>query len=152
MKILQEVEPTLKRLTVVATLSAPRIYADVGTRRLIPVQLMGDGMARILSLALAIASNPGGIVLVDEIENGIHHSVMEKVWKAIGAFARSYDVQLFATTHSYECIGAAYRAFESDEEDELRLFRIEHVKGQYRAVKFNRERLGRVIEFGMEII
>ena len=152
LKILQEVEPTLKRLTVVATLSAPRIYADVGTRRLIPVQLMGDGMARILSLALAIASNPGGIVLVDEIENGIHHSVMEKVWKAIGAFARSYDVQLFATTHSYECIGAAYRAFEADEEDELRLFRIEHVKGQYRAVKFNRERLGRVIEFGMEII
>lgn len=153
LKILQEVEPTLRRLTVVATLSAPRIYADIGLGRLIPVQLMGDGMSRILSLALAIASNPGGIVLVDEIENGIHHSVMEKVWRAIGAFAKSYDVQLFATTHSYECIGAAHRAFKADEEDELRLFRIERTQeGKYRSVKFDKERLGAAIDFSMEII
>ena len=90
---------------------------------------------------------------MDEIENGIHHSIMEKVWRAIGAFARSYDVQLFATTHSYECIGAAYRAFEADEEDELRLFRIERTReGKYRSVKFDRERLGAAIDFNMEII
>ncbi len=153
LKILQEVEPTLKRLSVVATSNAPRIYADVGMRRLIPVQLMGEGMSRILSLALAIASNPGGIVLVDEIENGIHHSVMEKVWKAIGAFASSYDVQLFATTHSYECIGAAYRAFESDEEDELRLFRIQRNRdGGFKAVKYDRERIGNAFEFQIGII
>ena len=121
--------------------------------RLIPVQLMGDGISRILSLALAIASNPSGIVLVDEIENGIHHSVMEKVWKALGAFALSYDVQIFATTHSYECIGAAYRAFEYDDEDELRLFRIEKDgQSKYKAVKFDRERLKSVLEFNMEVI
>ena len=111
------------------------------------------GMSRILSLALAIATVPGGIVLVDEIENGIHHSVMEKVWRAIGAFARNYDVQLFATTHSYECIGAAYRAFESDEEDELRLFRIQrNGDGGFKAVKYDRERLGGVLELRMEFI
>ena len=90
--------------------------------------------------------------MVDEIENGIHHSVMEKVWKAVGAFARSYDVQLFATTHSYECIGAAYRAFESDEEDDLRLYRIQHSRDKYRAVKYDKERLKTVLEFGMEVI
>ena len=153
LQILQEVEPSLKRLTVVAEKQEPRIYADIGLGRLIPVQLMGDGISRILSLALAIATSPGGMVLVDEIENGIHHSVMEKVWKAIGAFARSYDVQLFATTHSYECIGAAYRAFESDEEDELRLFRIERNRdGKYKSVKFDRDRLKSVLEFNMEVI
>ena len=114
---------------------------------------MGDGMSRILSLALAIASVPGGIVLVDEIENGIHHSVMEEVWKAVGAFARSYDVQLFATTHSYECIGAAYRAFDEDKEDELRLFRIQRNRdGKYQTVKFNRERIGNAFEFRLGFI
>ncbi|MCY4366348.1 MAG: AAA family ATPase [Chloroflexi bacterium] len=151
--ILEQIEPSLGRLAVVATGQETRIYGEIGLDRLIPFQLMGDGMSRLLSVALAIATAPGGIVLVDEIENGIHHSVMEKVWKAIGAFAHSYDVQLFATTHSYECIGAAYRAFESDEEDELRLFRIERSKeGKFRAVKFDRERLGSVLQFNMEVI
>ncbi|MDE2778194.1 MAG: AAA family ATPase [Chloroflexota bacterium] len=152
-EILQEVEPKLKRLAVVSIGVTPTIYAETGIGRLIPLQLLGDGMSRIFSFALAIASAPGGIVLVDEIENGIHHSVMEKVWKAIGAFARSYDVQLFATTHSYECISAAYRAFEADEEDELRLFRIEkNGQGEYKAVKFDRERLKSVLDFNMEVI
>ena len=151
--ILREVEPSLIRLLVEDVGGQSMIYADAGTRPLVPIQLMGDGMSRVLSLSLAIATAPGGIVLIDEIENGIHHSVMEKVWKAIGAFAHSYDVQLFATTHSYECIGAAYRAFESDEEDDLRLFRIERSKeGNFRAVKFDRERLRSVLQFNMEVI
>ena len=65
----------MKRLSVVDPGGQSRIYVDIDLGRLIPIQLLGDGMSRILSLALAIASNPGGIVLVDEIENGIHHSV-----------------------------------------------------------------------------
>ena len=153
LEILKEIEPSLSRLAVVAAGQEPRLYGEIGLGRLIPVQLMGDGTSRLLSVALSIASAPGGIVLVDEIENGIHHSVMEKVWRAIGAFARSYDVQLFATTHSYECIGAAYRAFEADEEDELRLFRIQrNGDGGFRAVKYDRERLGGVLELPMEFI
>ena len=151
--IVQQIEPALKRLTVISSGRLPSLYGDIGLGQLIPVQLMGEGMSRILSLALSIASCPGGMVLVDEIENGIHHSVMEKVWKAIGAFARSYDVQLFATTHSYECIGAAYRAFETDEKDELRLFRIQRDReGRFKAVKYDRERLGGVLELRMEFI
>ena len=151
--ILQQIEPHLKGLSVISSDRSPAIYADVGVGQLVPVQLMGDGMSRILSLALAIATAPGGIVLVDEIENGIHHSVMEKVWRAIGAFARSYDVQLFATTHSYECIGAAYRAFEADEEDELRLFRIQRNRaGGFKAVKYDKELMGTALEVRMEMI
>ena len=153
LEILEQIEPSLSRLAVVATGQESRLYGDIGLGRLIPLQMMGDGMSRLLSVALAIATAPGGAVLVDEIENGIHHSVMEKVWRAIGAFARSYDVQIFATTHSYECIGAAYRAFEEDEEDELRLFRIErNGDGKYRSVKFDRERIGSVLQFNMEVI
>ena len=152
LKILQEIEPRLKRIAVVSTGPLPAIYVDIGLERLVPVQLLGEGMSRILALALAISRAPGGTVLVDEIENGIHHSVMEKVLRAIGTFARSYNVQLFATTHSYECIGAAYRAFESDEDDDLRLYRIERSKGKMRAVMFDRERIGVALEARMEVI
>ena len=153
LEILQEIEPRLSRLAVVSTEQAPSIYADISLGRLIPIQLMGAGMSHILSLALAIASNPGGIVLVDEIESGIHYTVMEKVWRAIGAFARSYDVQLFATTHSHHCIQSACIAFEADENDGLRLFRIQRSNdGKYRAVKYDRERLKAAFGFGFGVI
>ena len=138
-EILREIEPRLDSLTVLSLRERPEIYASIGLKRLVPLHLMGEGTTRILALALAIATAPGGMVLVDEIENGIHHSVMEKVWRAIGAFARNYDVQLFATTHSYECIRAACDAFDSDEGDELRLFRIGRVNGEIRAAMYDRE-------------
>ena len=150
--IVQQIEPALKRLTVISSGRLPSLYGDIGLGQLIPVQLMGEGMSRILSLALSIASCPGGMVLVDEIENGIHHSVMEKVWKAIGAFARSYDVQLFATTHSYECIRAACDAFDPDEEDELRLFRIGKVNGEMRAAKYDREMMQTAFDMNLGFI
>ena len=152
LKILQEVDPSIVRLVVLVPGQGPVFYADTGTGRLVPLLLMGDGMCRLLTIALAIASAPGGMVLVDEIENGLHHSVMEKIWTAVGAFARSYDVQIFATTHSYECIGAAYRAFVDDEEDGLRLFRLQRSRGEFRAVGYDKERLRTVLESNMEFI
>ena len=151
LQILQKVEPRLKRLAVVSVRQRPAIYANVGLRRLIPLRLMGDGMSHILSLALAITSSPGGIVLVDEIDNGLHYTVMEEVWKAIAAFARSYDVQIFATTHSRECVYHAYRAFEADEEEEMRFYRIDRAYGKLRAVMYDREMLGIAFEDGLGI-
>ena len=151
LKILQEVEPDLKRLAVVLVEQDTAIYADVGLGRLIPMQLLGDGMFRILSLSVAIASSPGGMVLVDEIENGLHYTVMEKVWKAIAAFARSYNVQIFATTHSRECVYHAYRAFEADEEEEMRFYRIDRAYGKLRSVMYNRKKLGIAFEDGLGI-
>lgn len=152
LQILQILEPRLQRLTILATGTEPRIYADVGTKPLIPVPLMGEGMSRILSLALSIASSPGGMVLVDEIENGLHYTVMEKVWQAIAAFARHYDVQIFATTHSHHCIKSACRAFAADEEEPLQLYSLGVRKGKMSAVKYDRERLLTAFDFGFGVI
>ena len=151
LQILQKIEPRLQRLTVVSVRQRPSIYANIGLRRLIPLRLMGDGMSHIMSLALAIVSSPGGIVLVDEIENGLHYTVMEEVWKAIAAFARSYDVQIFATTHSRECVYHAHQAFAADEEDELRFCRIDRAYGKLRAVMYDREMLDVAIEADLGI-
>ena len=152
LQILQILEPKLQRLTILATGTGPRIYADVGTKPLIPVQLMGEGMSRILALSLSIASSPGGMVLVDEIENGLHYTVMEKVWQAIAAFARHYDVQIFATTHSHPCIKSACRAFAADEEEPLQLYSLGVRKGKIATARYDRERLVTAFEFGFGVI
>jgi AAA15 family ATPase/GTPase len=86
---------------------------------------MGDGMNRLARLVGAIGYAKGGVVLIDEIENGLHYSVLKDVWKAIGKAAREFNTQIFATTHSWECLVAAHQAFSEGEEYDFRLHRLE---------------------------
>src|SRR5262249_1285242 len=101
---LQILEPRLKRLSLIPLSAEPVIDGDIGLPRLVPVAFMGDGVRRLLSIVLAIANASGGVVLIDEIENGLHYSVQKQVWQAIAKAARRLDVQVFATTHSWECL------------------------------------------------
>ena len=75
------------------------IYADIGLGEMLDLRIMGDGLVHLTSILLHIASAAGGIVLIDEIENGLHHSIMHKVWRAIAAAARQFNTQVIATTH-----------------------------------------------------
>ncbi len=148
---LRLLEPRLQRLTVLVRRgSAPMIYGDIGLRELVPVPLMGEGVGRLLAILLAIASVPHGIVLIDEIENGFHHSVMTAVWQALAAATRHSDVQIFATTHSWECIQAAHTAFEMGGSYDLRLHRLERSDPTIQAVTYDQETLATSIAMNLE--
>ena len=74
-----------------------------GGRRL-PLGSFGDGMRRLLALSLSLVRTADGLLLIDEIDTGLHFSVMEDMWKLVVNTARWSNVQVFATTHSYDCI------------------------------------------------
>lgn len=151
LKALQVIEPRLRRLAVVVVGGVPVIHGDIGLGRLMPLPLMGEGMARLNSLVLAIANAPKGVILVDEIENGLHHSVLPKVWRAIGDTARAFDTQVFATTHSFECIVAAHKAFSEGERYDFRLHRLDRVNDSIRVVTYDQETVEAAIEMGLEV-
>ena len=66
---------------------------------------MGDGINRILTIILSMLNCPaGGALAVDEIDNGLHYSVQEQLWKMVFSLANELDVQVFATTHSMDCL------------------------------------------------
>ena len=148
--LLAHVEPRLKRLAVIVLNGSPTLHGDIGMERLVPLPLMGDGIGRLLSMGLAIANVPGGVVLVDEFENGLYYAAMRSVWKGIAAFARQYDVQVFATTHSEECVRAAHKAFGEDELYDFRLHRIDRETGELRAVTYDQEMLDTALKLGFE--
>ena len=148
---LQVVEPRLRSLRVQIMGGVPLIYGDIGAKRLIPFPLMGDGMSRLLGIALAMTDAQDGILLIDEIENGIHHSVMTELWKTVADLAERYNVQLFATTHSIECILSAFEAFCLREPYDFSLHRLEQIKGKIRAVKYDKEILRAAIETNLEV-
>lgn len=80
------------------------IYVDTGMERLIPVNLLGDGIRRLLSIILAIYNARDGFVLIDEIDNGLHFSALKSLWKSVIKIANDVNVQVFVTTHNYETI------------------------------------------------
>lgn len=122
---LRILEPRLQRLAILLVAGKPIIHGDIGLPHLVPVALMGEGMRRVLSIVLAITTSSGGRVLIDEVDNGLHHSVMKDVWQAIARAARAADVQVFATTHSWECIQAAHHAFKDSPPYEFRYLRLD---------------------------
>jgi len=104
-------DPEIERLAVLNPIG----YGDGRTRagvlvkrrgsdQRVPLGSMGDGMWRMLSLAMALATARGGTLLVDEIDTGLHYTVMADMWRLLTETAERLDVQVFATTHSFDCV------------------------------------------------
>ncbi len=97
-----------------------------GTPR-IPIGSYGDGMRRLLALSLSLVRASGGFLLIDEIDTGLHWTVMEEMWNLVVDAAVSSSIQVFATTHSLDCINglAALLKKRQDLEDKVSVQKIE---------------------------
>ena len=118
-----------------------------------PIAFLGDGTGRLLSMVLAFHQARNGAILIDEVENGLHHGALEQVWTNLDWLSREFDVQVFATTHSYECIVAADNAFTELGSDDLHLHRL-YRRGPYESVKavtYTKEALDTNIEYLWEL-
>jgi AAA domain, putative AbiEii toxin, Type IV TA system/AAA ATPase domain len=148
---LRNAESRLIDLDLATLAGQPEIFADIGTESLVPLAFMGEGIRRLLAVVINIAKCPNGVILIDEIENGLHHSIHEKVWLAIGEAARVANCQVFATTHSYECIQAAQRAFADNGEEDLAFIRLERDGDAIRPIVVNERGLATAMEFDWEM-
>ena len=83
----------------------------------VPLDSLGEGMERAMSIGLGLAGGEDGLTLIDEIENGIHYSAQPKLWRMIFETAQELDVQVFATTHSYDCVQAFQQVSGEHEEE-----------------------------------
>jgi AAA15 family ATPase/GTPase len=118
----------------------------------VPLSSFGDGMIKILEIALSLVKCQNGIFLVDEIESGFHYSVLPDVWKLIFKTAKDLNVQVFATTHSKDCIEAFTQAAIDDEESEGMLIRLERNKSDKIIAKtIEEENLALAIDYGAEV-
>lgn len=151
LNILKLIEPKLRRLAVGVTAGVPMIMGDIGLNRLIPLPIMGEGITKVCSLVIAIANSPNGMVFVDEIENGVHHSIMDEIWIGIAEAARSFNAQIFATTHSRECIVAAHSAFIKTGRYDFILHRLDRSDEKIEVKTYDRETLDAAIESGFEV-
>ncbi len=117
----------------------------------IPLRELGDGVNRLFGIALALALAKDGMLLIDEIENGLHYSIHENLWKLVFKTARDLNVQVFATTHSWDCIEAFQRAACEDTSSEGYLIRLGSRKDEIVATVYDESDLAIVTRDHIEV-
>ena len=80
------------------------VLVDIGFPTLVPINLMGDGVRKLLAIIVSIYECADGILIIDEIENGLHHSVMPSLWEIVVDMATKNNVQLFLSTHNSDLL------------------------------------------------
>jgi ABC-type nitrate/sulfonate/bicarbonate transport system ATPase subunit len=117
----------------------------------VPIGSLGDGMRHLLSLALNMVAARGGTLLIDEIDHGLHHSVMDAMWNVVLTTAQRLDIQVFATTHSADCVAGLARLHRRmpQRPHELMVHRL--VADQPESVPFTPDELEASDEFHGEV-
>ncbi len=112
--ILKQVDPRIVslRLDVLDDSSKPFIAVDIGLRDRTPLSQVGQGIHRLVSIFSELYGKRPDVCFIDEIENGIHYSAFPTLWRGIAEVAQKLGIQVFATTHSRECLQAAHEVFE----------------------------------------
>ncbi|HZU66638.1 MAG TPA: ATP-binding protein [Ktedonobacteraceae bacterium] len=116
----------------------------------IPLRSMGDGMQRMLGVALALVNARDGLLLIDEIENGIHYAVQPDLWNSIFYLADQLNVQVLATTHSWDCLEGFKEATQRKKREGL-LIRLENRKGRLVATILDEQRLNVITRERIEV-
>ena len=107
----------------------------------VPLQSLGQGAVRLFQIALALANIKNGILLIDEADFGLHYSVQRDFWRMVLQTAQDNNVQVFATTHSADCIRGFAGAANENKDVEGVLYRLSRKGGPLRAVEYDEEAL-----------
>lgn len=117
----------------------------------IPIRSLGDGAMRAFAVALSLAKSTDGFLLIDEAENGIHHSIQAKFWNMVLQTAERNNVQVIATTHSWDCVVGFAKAANELEDVEGVLYRIQRNRERLRAVEYPESALANAAKHRIEV-
>lgn len=125
-----------------------------GVKELLPLSMSGDGLKRIVTVISAIANEDYNVILIDEIDNGLHYSAHFLLWKAIFNYVAAHDVQLFVTTHNMECLQSLKRVMDMDasKRSMANVYTVAKTKTkEYQTYRYDYDELKPVIENSIEI-
>ena len=130
--LLAKVDPRIKKIRVDpgtdGNQDGNQVIVDIGLSELMPLAQTGQGVNRLMSILADIIGESPDVLLIDEIENGLHHSVHQQIWAGLAEAAEKLNVQIFATTHSGECLRAANAAFQDRPNYDFSVIQLFRVK------------------------
>jgi hypothetical protein len=106
-----------------------------------PFKSLGEGVTHLLDIVLSMVKAKNGLVLIDEIENGIHYSVQKDLWDLVFRLSKKMDSQIFCTTHSWDCIDGFARSGLDSPKTTGKVFRLQNDEDQIETVNFTFEEI-----------
>lgn len=119
--------------------------------RPVPLKSLGDGVTRVFAAGLALVNSRDGFLVIDEAENGIHYSLQPDFWGMILRAAQQNNVQVLATTHSWDCVTGFARAAVAVSDVAGVLVRLEKDGERVRAVEYSEEEIQTAAEQRIEV-
>jgi AAA15 family ATPase/GTPase len=139
-------------IKIIFTSGLPQLYFTNKQGIKMPVYIMGDGIRKLLHIALIMLTKPGCILLLDEVENGLHYSLHAKFWEMISTLATQEQCQIVATTHSYECISGALEGIKlANQEDNFAYVRLDKDGGTVVPKSYDSDMLERALDKDWEV-
>lgn len=131
--VLRILEPKIENLVTIADFGVPNIYIDVGKKQLIPLVAAGSGFLQFLRIALWARQINDGILIVDEIEVGLHYTVVKELIRMLFKVAEKNNIQLFISTHSEEVVRALGECIDEEEYTDIALVKLLLEKSEIKA-------------------
>lgn len=148
---LRQFDDRLERLSLGFIDGRPVIRGHMAAGPLIPLYFLGDGAVHLTNFVVSIAVAKSGLVAIDEVENGIYYENLAPMWRSIDLASRRGDAQIFATTHSRECLQAAIDALGGESDDAVRIFRLERKDDYTRAVAYDMSTARQAFAMDLEV-
>lgn len=123
-KVLKLIEPSLTNLLPLTEERIPVIYADIGQKNLLPISLLGTGLSNCMRIILPCLIRKNATILVDEFEDGLHHSLFVPIIGAVFDLARRNNNQLFISTHSAEFLTRLLQVVDESKSDDVSFYRL----------------------------
>lgn len=143
--------PWIENLSIQISGGISQVFVTLSSMRVkVPITMVSGGVNKLLTILLAMANFPKGVVLIDELENGFYFDRLLPIWSLILRFAQQYDTQVFVTTHGRECLRAALPVMKINEDD-FRLIRLEREASHSIARLYGGKDSRRAIEQDIEV-
>ncbi|MFO0762561.1 MAG: AAA family ATPase [Byssovorax sp.] len=149
--LLASVDPRIKAVRLDVIGNRTFVAIDVGLTNRIPLPHLGQGIYRLVAIFSQLIGTKPKICFIDEIENGIHYTALPAVWKGIAEVAERLDIQIFATTHSRECLVAAHEVFSARPTYDFRIIQLDRVPGGVEGRTMGRDLIEAAIEADIEV-
>jgi AAA15 family ATPase/GTPase len=147
--VLKAIEPAIIRIDVKGDSTKIRLSNEPNP---LPLKNLGDGVLRVLNLAVGLVSAKDNTLLIDEFESGLHHSVQEQLWEIIFEYAQKWNIQVFATTHSMDAVETFYYVLNQDKYKDMgKFFRLQKSsRGPIEAIAYTESDLELALEANLE--
>ncbi len=150
-KLLKKLDNRIDNIDIIDYNELKTVAVIFNNGNTIPINFIGTGVGRFFSTIVQFLQIKDGILIIDELENGIYYGTHEVVIEIFYTLAEKYNVQIFATTHSRELVEAAHRVFSKKEGYPFRYYRLDEVNGDIVATGYRKEIMESALEMDMEV-